>query len=211
MGSSLASFPQPATLRTFIAIDLSDAVRAALAGVQRDLQRAVPSRSVRWVQIASIHLTLKFLGDTPSGRIKEVEEALIAAAAEAAPFSFALQGLGCFPDTRRPRVVWVGLSEPAGHLRALWQAVEAHVAPLGWPTEPRGFQPHLTLGRVQQHVQGPGRLAIGQVVESAKIGRLAEMRVRAVSYIKSDLRPTGAVYTTLVEAPLGKPSASGGE
>jgi len=190
-------------LRTFIAIELDDQVLRALAAVQSKLEAAAPPRSVRWVRPEGIHLTLKFLGDTPAARLEEVQRALAAAAARVAPFSFSLEGLGCFPHTRRPRNVWVGVQEPTGTLRALWRAVEAQVAPLGWPTEARGFQPHLTLGRVQRHVSSADLRALGELVERSNVGRLDGMTVRAVSFISSDLKPTGAVYTTLAQVALG--------
>ncbi|MDH7487665.1 MAG: RNA 2',3'-cyclic phosphodiesterase [Anaerolineae bacterium] len=191
------------TLRTFIAIELDDQVLRALAAVQSKLEAALPPRSVRWVRPEGIHLTLKFLGDTPAARLEEVQRALAAAAARVAPFSFSVEGLGCFPNPRRPRVIWVGVKEPTGALARLWQAVEAEVAPLGWPTEARGFQPHLTLGRVQRHVSSADLRALGELVEKSEVGRLGSMTVRAVSFIRSDLKPTGAVYTTLAEAHLG--------
>jgi 2'-5' RNA ligase len=196
--------PERRVLRTFIAIELDDTVRHALANAQDNLRRAAPHRSVRWVRPEGIHLTLKFLGDTPAARVEEIKRALAEAASEAEPFSFDVQGLDCFPNPRRPRVLWVGVKEPTGKLRALWRAVEARVAPLGWPTERRGFQPHLTLGRVQRRANPAERQAVGRLVEEANLGWLAGMKVPAVSFIKSDLRPTGAVYATLAEAELGR-------
>jgi 2'-5' RNA ligase len=189
-------------LRTFIAIELEQAVTDALAQVQADLRRATPSRSVRWVRPESIHLTLKFLGETPAARLMEIKKALVAAAAEVPPCSIAVQGLDCFPNPRRPRVLWVGVSEPTGKLRALWQAIEAHVAPLGWPTESRGFQPHLTLGRVQRRSTPAQRRSIGEVVERSNVGWLGSMNVSEVSFISSKLKPSGAKYSTLKVAEL---------
>lgn len=192
----------PPVLRTFIAVELDEAVRAALAAMQDELRAVVPRRSVRWVRPQGIHLTLKFLGDTPAGRLEDIKQALAAAAAEVPPCSLDVQGLDCFPNQRQPRVIWVGVREPTGRLRALWQAIEAHVAPLGWPTERRGFQPHLTLGRVRREASSADRQAIGVVVQRANVGWLGSMQVKEVSFISSDLRPTGAVYATLAEAPL---------
>jgi 2'-5' RNA ligase len=203
MHHSRRAHSQPDLLRTFIAIELDGAVRDALAATQEQLRRTTPQRAVRWVRPEGIHLTLKFLGDTEVRRLGEIKEALAAAAAEAATFSFDVQGLDCFPNPHRPRVIWVGLKEPTGRLRALWQSIETHVAPLGWPTERRGFQPHLTLGRLRQRVSSAERQAIGRLVERDNVGWLAGMDVSAVSLIKSDLRPSGAVYTILAEAQLG--------
>jgi 2'-5' RNA ligase len=191
------------TWRTFIAIELDEELRDGLQGLQDRLREQISPRSVRWVRPEGIHLTLKFLGDTPVGRIEEIQAALALAAVEARPFTFTVGGLGCFPNTRRPRVVWVGLQEVTGILARLRDSVEAHVTPLGFPTERRPFSPHLTLGRVQRRASKSEVREIGEVVGASAIGTVGQMAVTAVSYIKSELRPSGAVYTTLFEAKLG--------
>ena len=190
-------------IRTFIAVELDQEIKDGLVSLQARLSRQVPPRSVRWVQLDGIHLTLKFLGDTPLEKVDLIEGALAQAAAEVGPFSFSVQDLGCFPNVRQPRVVWVGLQEPTGALTRLRDAVESHVAPLGFPTEKRPFSPHLTLGRVQRYASRSEVGKVGDVVAATVAGELGEMTATVVSYIRSDLRPTGAVYTTLFEAPLG--------
>ena len=191
------------TQRTFIAVELDEELKSSLQSLQDHLRALVARRSVRWVRPGGIHLTLKFLGDTPEARLDEIMGALAMAARDVRPFSFAVGGLGCFPNTRQPRVLWVGLQEPTGTLVRLRDAVEAHVAPLGFPTEKRRFHPHLTLGRVQRHASKSEVLEIGEVVATSLVGTIHEMRATSVSFIKSDLRPAGAVYTTLLEAVLG--------
>jgi 2'-5' RNA ligase len=190
------------TWRTFIAIELDEELRGNLGHLQDRLRGRVAPRAVRWVRPEGIHLTLKFLGDTPVDKVPAVQEALAQAAAKIGPISFTVGGLGCFPNTRRPRVVWVGLQEPTGSLVRLRDAIEAHVAPLSFPTEKRRFSPHLTLGRVQRRASKSEVREIGEVVGTWELGALDEMTATAVAYIKSDLRPTGAVYTTLFEAEL---------
>lgn len=193
-----------AMLRTFIAIDLSAELRASLGELQDRLRGELGSRSVRWVQPQGIHLTLKFLGDTPQEQLDEMQRALARAAAAVEPFLVSAEGVGCFPNVRQPRVVWVGLQEPTGALLRLRNAVEGEVAPLGYPTEKRPFQPHLTLGRVQRDAPAGEVRRVGQVVAATATGPLGEMAVAAVSHIKSDLRPNGAVYTTLFVGTLGR-------
>lgn len=191
------------TLRTFIAIELDRELKGHLRDLQSHLREQVAPRSVRWVRPEGIHLTLKFLGDTPLAQIDEVQSALSQVAAESKPFTFTVGGLGCFPNSRRPRVVWVDLQEVTGTMARLRDAVEAHVAPLGFPTEKRPFHPHLTLGRVQRRASKSEVREIGEVVAASAIGIIDEMTVTSVSYIKSELKPSGAVYTTLFEAELG--------
>ena len=93
-----------ATVRTFIANELSEDLREALGLLQDRLRAEMPRGSVRWVRPEGIHLTLKFLGDTPVEQVDRVKAALAEAAAEAGPFHLTVRGLGCFPSTRRPRV-----------------------------------------------------------------------------------------------------------
>lgn len=191
-------------LRTFIAIELEEPLRIAIARVQGKFKRQAPPGSVKWVAPEGIHLTLKFLGDTPASRVGEIEAALRAACAASAPFEFSVEGRGCFPNTRRPRVVWVAVRDKGQMLARLHAAVERHVAPLGWPTEDRGFSPHLTLGRVAKGVSPTVEAAVGLMVESSVVEQIGVQRVTAVNLIASDLRPAGAVYTTLVSVPLAE-------
>ena len=188
-------------LRTFIAIELDETLRIAIGRVQAKFKRQVQPGSVKWVAPDGIHLTLKFLGETPRSRIPDIEAALRAACAGHVPFEFTVEGRGCFPNFRRPRVIWVAVREKGQTLARLQADVEKHVAPLGWPTEDRGFSPHLTLGRVARGEREEEK--IGQVVEKSVVELIGAQRVTAVSLIQSELRPTGAVYTRLFEAPLG--------
>jgi 2'-5' RNA ligase len=195
------------TVRTFIAVELDEELRDNLRHIQDRLAEQVAPGSVRWVRPEGIHLTLKFLGDTTVDQLEEVKAALARAAADVGPFTFTVTGLGCFPNSRRPRVAWVGIQELTGTLARLRDAVEEHVAPLGFPTEKRPFSPHLTLGRVHRRASKSEVREIGEVVATSTIGIVDEMTVTSVSYIKSDLQPRGAVYTTLSEAALPRPGS----
>jgi 2'-5' RNA ligase len=189
-------------IRTFIAIELDESIKDGLTRLQEGLKGEVPQGSVRWVRPASIHLTLKFLGDVPADQTREITRALERSCQGFAPFSLACGGLGCFPNLKRPRVVWVGVHEETGTLAQLQKAIEANVAPLGYPTEKRKFSPHLTLGRVQRRVSSSDLHRLGEQVGSSEIGTLGQMEVRSVNLMRSDLRPSGAVYTRLAEVKL---------
>jgi 2'-5' RNA ligase len=189
-------------IRTFIAIELDESIKDSLTELQERLKGEAPRGSVRWVRSGGIHLTLKFLGDVPADQIGEITKALQKSCQGFAPFSLSCGGLGCFPNLRRPRVVWVGVQEETGTLAQLKKSIEENVAPLGYPSEKRKFSPHLTLGRVQKRV-GPGdRGRLGDLVGALEIGVLSQMEVRSVNLMRSDLRPSGAVYTRLAEVEL---------
>ena len=162
----------------------------------------MPPRSVRWVRGEGIHLTLKFLGDTPTEKLPDIKQALAAVARHAPACTFTVGELGCFPNTRRPRVVWVGVQEPTGRLAVLQDAIEEVMAPLGYPPEGRGFKPHLTLGRLQRRASRSDVTRVGEVVASTTVDLLAELTADHFALIRSVLKPTGAEYTTLEEFPI---------
>ncbi len=194
----------PELLRLFIAIELPPDVCEALGTLQKRLQGFDRDHAVRWGSISSIHLTLKFLGDTPAARQPEIEAALHKAVAGHKVFDLTVEGAGCFPDLRKPRVVWAGAGGDMDTLHALRDAVERAISPLGFPTEERPFSPHFTLGRARQDASRSALSSLGEQIGHAEVGTLASWRVEGVSLMRSDLKPSGAVYTQVAYAALGK-------
>jgi len=188
--------------RLFIAIEIPDEVLSSLAGIQTRLKQQAPPQTVRWVNADGIHLTLKFLGDTPAIKRASLEKALTEAVKGHAPFALTTGTLGCFPNTKQPRVIWVSIQNDTDALKALRDAVEEHIAPLGYPTEDRPFSPHLTLGRVHRDARRNDVQQLGELIASATVASTHEWQVTDVSLIRSELRPSGAVYTPLFHAPL---------
>ena len=189
-------------VRAFIAIELPQVTREALADVQARLSHHVPKDSVRWVKPDNIHLTLKFLGQVPTAQIDAIVSALRHAVAGQHVFPFDVMNAGCFPDIHRPRVIWVGVDEPTGALSALERAVELAIAPLGYPAEPRVFQPHLTLGRAARDVKPIDLHKLGEAVHNAKVGLLGHVHADEVVLFQSDLEPHGPIYTALTRVSL---------
>jgi 2'-5' RNA ligase len=192
------------SLRTFVAIELPDEVRAAIAAAQAELRGALGERvgSVRWVNPAGAHLTLKFLGDTPESAVPGVDAALRASLVGTAPFELRTGSLGCFPSGRAPRVLWLGLDGDLAPLTAARDTVEAAIAPLGWPTEARPFSPHLTLGRLRPDASPAERAGIGKAAGTIWPPSPTRIPVSAVSLMRSETGPQGARYTRLVEVSL---------
>ena len=189
-------------MRVFIAIELGRELQNNLLILKERLERQVPYRSVRWVRPEGIHLTLKFLGDVPAARIAAISQALEMACRGLTPFTCELSGLGCFPNPRRPRVLWVGVHEPSGTLKGLHKAVERELAAIGFAPENRPFSPHLTLGRVQRKAGRSDRDILGEVIARSSVGLVGRLTVSEVNVIRSELRPSGAVYTALARVPL---------
>lgn len=191
-------------VRAFIAIELPQVTLDALADVQARLEHYVPPDSVRWVKPNNIHLTLKFLGQVPTAQVDAITSAVRHAVTTLRAFPFEVMRAGCFPNARRPRVIWVGVDEPTGALQALQRAIEAAVAPLGYPGEPHAFQPHLTLGRAARDVKPADLHRLGDAVASARIGLLGHVHAEEVVLFQSDLAAGGSIYTALARLPLAK-------
>ncbi len=189
-------------IRTFIAIELDDALRRALAETQAQFQRERVARLVRWVAPANIHVTLKFLGDVDADMLPALERALVEARAGIAPFTLTIAGAGAFPNTRKPNVLWVGARGQVEIATRLAQRIEEACAALDLSREARAFSPHLTLGRVRREASPEERRAIGAMVEHAQVGTLGELHVARVSVMRSELRPTGSVYARLYAVDL---------
>lgn len=188
------------TIRTFIAIELSSEARHALADLQNRLKTVVPPKTVRWTASQNIHLTLHFLGDITLDHAEKVSEAIDVTTLTYKPFPLTLGKLGCFPNTRRPRIVWVGVLGDLSLLRALHRDLGGKLkAAINFALDARPYSPHLTIGRVRKGIPSRHMAQLSQVLqqEQPKIGQLAEMNVTAVSLMKSELKPVGAVYTQI--------------
>lgn len=188
-------------IRAFIAIHLPSEIRHNLEQVLKDLYSRWPQAPVRWVPAGNIHLTLKFLGEVSTANLPLLIKSLAAEAARRPAFEISVGGLGAFPSLRRPRVVWVGVEAPP-ELGALQHGVEAEMAHLGYAPEERAFSPHLTLGRVARNVSPDEQTRLSALLSAAKVGFLGAVRVQNIQLFRSDLQPSGAVYTSLFSAPL---------
>jgi len=155
-----------------------------------------PLDGLRWVRPEGIHLTLKFLGETPREKVAPITQALAGSTVGVAPHELSLGKLGSFGSRGSPRVLWVDLDGDLEPLRRLAAQVERALVPLGFPPEGRRFSPHLTLARVRpesaREVAGP----LAQAVAAVSAPKTA-IEVRQVSLMQSKLGPGGAVYTQL--------------
>lgn len=177
-------------------MELPPPVQSALKAHLDALSSRIPTQPVRWVDPASIHLTLKFLGDVTAVQLEQVKIAAQRAAESSSVLSLQTARLGCFPHFQRPKVIWVDVQGQRDRLMALRDCVENEIAPLGFPTEERAFSPHLTLGRVKTNER---RLLgiIGYAVQEAQGGEAVQWENTHLCVMQSTLTPSGAVYTAL--------------
>lgn len=184
-------------VRAFVAVSVPQPARRILGSVIEDLKRKKIS-GVRWVDPKGIHATLKFLGEIEPESINGVLEGMERAGKGSQPFSVGLSGTGAFPNTRGPKVIWVGLSGDMERLKTLQTAIDEEMhSVLGLDLETRRFNPHLTLGRVRNGVLPAGQRDIGKALESFRLKQSHEWTVNSVHLIQSTLTPDGPIYETL--------------
>jgi len=189
-------------IRAFIAIDLPLPIQRALDQVIQQLKDP-KTKAVRWIPSKDIHLTLKFLGNVQPGNLQALKDALNAEVNSFNEFEFQVGKFGVFPSLRKPRVIWVGIQSPQ-NLHDLQKAIDLSTQPLGYPGEGRPFSPHLTLGRVSQNISFQEIQKVSETLFSFQVGTLGVVKVDAITLFRSELFPTGAVYTPLSVVKLSK-------
>ena len=182
-------------MRLFVALDIPDAVREALAQFCRPLREMCPG--ARWVRCEGVHITLKFIGETPPDRA-ELVRATLSAVPSTGPIELRFAGIGFFPTPRHPRILWAGVSASSA-LRVLARAIEEQLEPLGIPRETRGFNPHVTLARFDSP---KGLDALRATLEKLDTSEFGGTTAREFHIYQSILKRGGAEYTRLACYPL---------
>src|SRR5438874_10756067 len=187
-------------LRTFIGLDLGKTVRDKAVALQESLARA--GSEVKWVEPENLHVTLLFLGEVDDRDLHAVCRAVVDRCREHEPFRMSVENVGCFPNLRRPRTIWIGVGEGAQEVVALHDALEETLLELGcYRREARQFTPHVTLGRAR-HEGGPLD-ALAALLTKKADWQAGEVSVREVLVMSSELTPQGPVYSVLSRAKLG--------
>jgi 2'-5' RNA ligase len=185
-------------IRSFLAIEVSAPVLKRIERIQQDLKSSDPD--VRWVSPGKIHLTLKFFGDLEESQVDSLMSSIEKPVRSTQPFQLKVHGTGAFPNPKNPRIVWVGFAEGKEALSHLQRQLESSLEKVGFPPEDRSFHPHLTLGRVKS---SRGKGALSAKIEKYREEDYGEFQVESVVLFKSDLKPSGPVYTALREIKLG--------
>jgi 2'-5' RNA ligase len=191
----------PEEIRSFIAIELPDEVKSGLARLRSELERAEHTY-VKWVEPEGIHLTLKFLGNILVTQVTEISKAIGGAAQGISPFHLEISGLGAFPSLKQPHVLWVGIGGEIDKLSRLQQNIDVSLTPFGFAKEERSFVPHLTLARIRQGASPAEGKVFGELAMSVNFEAKYPLDVEAVSLMRSQLTPRGAVYTCLSRVKL---------
>ncbi|MFB3924729.1 MAG: RNA 2',3'-cyclic phosphodiesterase [Syntrophales bacterium] len=184
-------------IRAFLAIDLPDEIKKNLTGIQKQLKSIVDG--VKWVNPNGIHLTLHFFGHITGDEIELASRIVKKNMEGAESFMLNVGLVGVFPGWKRPRVLWIGIGGEIGALGALRKRIEQGLEEAGFETEDRDFKPHLTLGRIKSPAEASG---VEKIIGSGKEFTAGSFTAQGLTLFKSDLHPTGAVYTKLEYFPF---------
>lgn len=188
--------------RLFVAIPVPAAIRSEMVRVQHELQPLAPRGVVRWTKPEQFHLTLRFLGDVSSDHVAGLQESLRTACSGVRVMHLRAQGVGFFPNTRSPRVIWTGITDGDNRLVDFQRKIEGAVQPFSAGPGGERFAGHVTLGRFKQAKQ----LDINVLTASAetmKDRKFGEWTVLEIEIIRSELLATGSRYTLLASIRLG--------
>ena len=177
-------------MRLFVAVDLPNEIRKRLADIQQELRPS--SGSVRWVAPEAIHITLKFIGETPEKKLEDIDTALNGFAWK--PFTITVRGVGFFPGNRSPRVFWAGLEAPT--MKDMAEELDTRMERVGFDKEKRSFRPHITLARARDTRIDSSLVTAAEAYQNYDFGSFIADRV---FLFQSTLKPSGAVYEKLKE------------
>ncbi len=189
-------------LRCFIAIDISEPIRRDFGEIIDRLKKY--DADVKWVTVDNIHLTLKFLGNTPENLLPKIREYLFNVVLSYNPFYIRIYTTGVFPNRKYPRVIWIGVGD-SEILKRLQIDIENAMVSLGFKKELKAFNPHLTLGRVRSQ---KGVMNLIQAIDTFKERDFGTIHVKQIKLMKSELKPQRAEYSCLYEIPLGENTLS---
>ena len=185
-----------ALIRAFIAVELPAELKSELAELEGQLKKNSPL-VVKWVDPNNIHITLKFLGEISEDSIEELMLAIEESTQGIQPFKLEVREVGAFPNLERAQVLWVGVKGELDKITKLQKRIESNTEQLGFPRESRGFSPHLTLGRVRDEARPNERQRLGKLLADTSFAALHNVDVEAVNLMRSQLTPTGPIYTCI--------------
>jgi len=181
-------------IRSFLAFELPDDIKSIVTRVSGEIRKSF--LDVRWVRPESIHLTMVFMGDVQSEQIPPMGESLGSVCANHTSFTISLRPMGCFPNIRNPRVIWLGIDGDLERMSRFRDDLQRVLSPFGIKEEERAFRPHLTLGRFKKPAKRQGEIE-QMLTKYSDLSSPARI-LNELFLFRSDLKPGGAVYTRML-------------
>ncbi len=181
-------------IRTFIAIDLPKENLEKINNILTFFKSECPEKTLRWVSLQNLHLTIKFLGDIPEKKLTSIKSIIQEVARRIPRFRFAVKGLGMYPNQTKPRVIWLGI-ETEAPMYQLHHLLDDRLKAQGIKPEKRKFSPHLTIARVSNRADYKQTKQIANILSKFTISHLGAIEVDQIHLYKSQLTPQGPIYS----------------
>jgi len=186
-------------IRTFIAVLISPELKSRIGEVEENFKK-LPC-DVKWVAEENLHITLKFLGNVSENKLEAVCSAVQkTAAAIPSGFELAMSGVGAFPNIGRPQVIWVGVHKGGEEMAKLAELLDDALSGLGFEKEKKRFSAHVTIGRARSP---RGLDSLAEAIRTMQAEDLGSETIESIAVMKSELRPSGPVYSVVGEFKLG--------
>jgi len=194
---------EPTAIRTFIALPIPEAVKTEIERAQNELRQVLPRHCARWTRPEQFHLTLRFLGNVEAEHVPELTNAIGMACQDFVPLKLRAERLGCFPDLRFPRVVWVWVHDDADQLPVLQKAIVEAAAKFGESQSERNFSGHVTIARTHE-IKRPHAEILARLVRGMTGRFFGEWTADKVELMRSELSPNGAKHSVVAAFALAE-------
>ena len=191
------------TLRTFIAVDFPIEIKEKIIEITAYFQSKLPPAQIKWVEPDHMHLTLKFMGETPHDKLVQIKQSIHQVISIFPSFEIEIKALGMYPNNQRPRVIWLGINAE-NYLILLHNQLDQALKGEGIKSDRRPFSPHLTIGRVRRNADQESIIQIGKILSQFKIASLGSIKIDEILYYQSVLTPQGPIYTILQSTSLNQ-------
>jgi 2'-5' RNA ligase len=185
-------------MRAFLAVDPPEAIFNEIIKIQERLKKTIGG-DIRWVRPEGIHLTLKFFGYVYQSDVANISLVVKNNVANMKALMLNVRNLVAFPSVNRPRVLWLGLDGDTDALISLQVEIDTGFQDYGFKKEERPFRPHLTLARIKEP---KGLDGLAEAVKKNEDYNAGSFTISGLTLFKSELRPTGAIYTKLSHFPF---------
>ena len=179
------------SVRTFIAFDTPSPIKNEMRQLQEELKKS--HADVKWESIDKFHATIKFLGNVEESMLQQVISITESILRNISKFDVSFQSLGCFPNKKHPRVIWIGSENNDGKLQGIKDMLDKALVSYGFEIEDRAFHPHITLGRVKG-LRGLNNLT--PMLENLTF-EPHKASINEILIMKSTLKPEGSIYSVL--------------
>lgn len=178
--------------RVFIASSLNEEAKNLIKDIQSNIKKL--NCQIKWVKPENVHLTLKFLGNIESDRIDELKKLVQSTSKMTQSIKSDLFNLGAFPNSQKPKILWVGLSDNESKIAQLAETIETSLSTIGFSKEKRSFKPHVTIGRVRSF---KNIKPLSETISQFSVKNAVAQNIDNITIYKSTLTPTGPIYEVL--------------